>query len=148
MISILLATYNGEKYISLAIESVLNQSFKDFELLIGFNGTTDSSKGIVYRYNDPRIRVFDFGDDKGKSKTLNKLLIESRYDHVCLQDDDDVWVYNKLEKQTNYFEEYDVVGTLISDFQKKPTTIVSSLKSQFCSSATSLQSAASTFLYL
>jgi glycosyltransferase involved in cell wall biosynthesis len=114
MISILLATYNGEKYISLAIESVLNQSFKDFELLIGFNGTTDSSKGIVYRYNDPRIRVFDFGDDKGKSKTLNKLLVESKYDHVCLQDDDDVWLYNKLENQISHSNEYDVVGTLIS----------------------------------
>ena len=114
MISILLATYNGERYLEKAVESVLNQSFKDFELLIGFNGTTDSSKGIVYRYNDPRIRVFDFGDDKGKSKTLNKLLIESRYDHVCLQDDDDVWLYNKLEKQISHFNEYDVVGTLIS----------------------------------
>jgi len=114
MISILLATYNGEKYLSLAIESVLNQSFKDFELLIGFNGTTDNSKDIPSRYNDTRIKVFDYGDDKGKSKTLNKLLNESNYDLVCLQDDDDVWLYNKLEKQINYFEEYDVVGTLIS----------------------------------
>lgn len=114
MISILLATYNGEKYISLAIESVLNQSFKDFELLIGFNGTTDSSKGIVYRYNDPRIRVFDYGDDKGKSSTLNKMIKEAKYDCISIQDDDDIWLYNKLEKQIGYFEEYDVVGTLIS----------------------------------
>jgi len=114
MISILLATYNGEKYLEKAIESVLNQSFKDFELLIGFNGTTDSSKEIPGRYNDPRVRIFDYGDDKGKSKTLNKLLTESNYDRVCLQDDDDIWLYNKLEKQIPYFEEYDVVGTLIS----------------------------------
>jgi glycosyltransferase involved in cell wall biosynthesis len=114
MVSILLATYNGEKYISLAIESVLNQSFKDFELLIGFNGTTDSSKGIVYRYNDPRIRVFDFGDDKGKYKTLNKMVEEAKYDWVAIQDDDDIWLSNKLESQIPYFDKYDVVGTLIS----------------------------------
>lgn len=114
MISILLATYNGEKYLSFAIESVLNQSFKDFELLIGFNGTTDNSKEIPGRYNDPRIRIFDYGDDKGKSKTLNKLLNESKYERVCLQDDDDIWLYNKLESQTPYFDKYDVVGTLIS----------------------------------
>lgn len=46
MISILLATYNGEKYLKYSIESVLNQTFKDFELLIGFNGTTDNSREL------------------------------------------------------------------------------------------------------
>lgn len=114
MISILLATYNGERYLEKAVESVLNQSFKDFELLIGFNGTTDNSKEIPVRYNDSRIRIFDYGDDKGKSKTLNKLLNESKYERVCLQDDDDIWLYNKLENQIPYFEKYDVVGSLIS----------------------------------
>lgn len=114
MISILLATYNGEKYLSLAIESVLNQSFKDFELLIGFNGTTDGSKEITGRYNDPRIRVFDYGDDKGKAKTLNKLLIETKYDWVAIQDDDDFWIHTKLEKQVTLINSYDVIGTFIN----------------------------------
>lgn len=115
MISILLATYNGEKYLSLAIESVLNQSFKDFELLIGFNGTTDGSKDIVKKYNnDPRIRVFDYGDDKGKSKTLNKLLNEAKYDWIAIQDDDDFWIHTKLEKQIQLIGNYDVIGTFIN----------------------------------
>lgn len=118
MISIILATYNGEKYLSLAIESVLNQSFKNFELLIGFNGTTDKSKEIPGRFNDSRIRVFDYGDDKGKSKTLNKLLKECRYDWVAIQDDDDFWIYNKLEKQLDYIDKYDVIGTFISYIDK------------------------------
>jgi glycosyltransferase involved in cell wall biosynthesis len=118
MISIILATYNGEKYLDLAIESVLNQSFKDFELLIGFNGTTDNSKDIPSRYNDPRIRVFDYGDDKGKVKTLNKLLNECKYDWIALQDDDDFWIYNKLEKQIEYIDSYDVIGTFISYIDK------------------------------
>ena len=74
MISILLAVYNGEKYIRKSIDSILNQSYKDFELLIGFNGTIDNSKKIVSEYNDSRIRVFDYNDDKGKAKTLNKLI--------------------------------------------------------------------------
>lgn len=74
MISILLATHNGERFIEQSIKSVLNQTFKEFELLIGFNGTTDSSKKIVEGIKDDRIRVFDYGEDKGKSKTLNKLL--------------------------------------------------------------------------
>ena len=113
MISVLLATYNGEKYLSSAIESILNQSFKDFELLIGFNGTTDGSKEIPFRYNDSRIKTFDYGDDKGKSKTLNKLLNEAKYDWIALQDDDDIWINTKLEKQIQYTDGHDVIGTFI-----------------------------------
>jgi teichuronic acid biosynthesis glycosyltransferase TuaG len=122
MVSILLATYNGEKFISKSIESVLNQSFQDFELLIGFNGTTDNSKDIVSKYNDHRIRIFDYGNDKGKSKTLNKLLQESKYEWIAIQDDDDIWINSKLEKQLPHIENNDVIGTFIQyiDVNDKP----------------------------
>ena len=113
MISILLPTYNGEKYLSKSIDPILSQTFTEFELLIGFNGTTDSSKEIVSNYMDSRIRVFDYGDDKGKAKTLNKLLSEAKYDWIALQDDDDIWVSNKLELQLQHIENYDVIGTFI-----------------------------------
>jgi len=114
MISILLATYNGEKYIEKSIESILNQTFKDFELLIAFNGTTDNSKELVLKYSDDRIKIFDYGDDKGKSITLNKILKECKYDWCAIQDDDDIWLPNKLEEQIKYINEYDVIGTLIN----------------------------------
>jgi glycosyltransferase involved in cell wall biosynthesis len=113
MISILLPCYNGEKFISLAIDSILNQSFKDFELLIGFNGTTDNSKDIVRRFGDDRIKTFDYGDDKGKPKTLNKLLLEAKHDWIALQDDDDMWTLNKLQEQIKYLNDFDVIGTQI-----------------------------------
>jgi glycosyltransferase involved in cell wall biosynthesis len=113
MVSVLLATYNGENFISKSIESILNQSFQEFEILIGFNGTTDNSRMIVNQYNDPRIRVFDYGDDKGKSKTLNKLLLESKYEWIAIQDDDDIWINTKLEKQLPHIENNDVIGTFI-----------------------------------
>lgn len=121
MISILLACYNGEKYIEESIKSILNQSFEDFELLIGFNGTTDNSRTIAKSYKDSRIRIFDYGNDKGKAKTLNKLLNESSHDFICLQDHDDIWICDKLEKQIQYLECYDVIGTYIeyiNDFNK------------------------------
>ena len=110
MISILLATYNGEKFIKESIDSIINQSFTDWELLIGFNGTTDNSKNIK---NDERIRVFDYDDDKGKSKTLNKLIKEAKYEWCAVQDDDDIWLSNKLELQINYLRNYDIIGTYI-----------------------------------
>jgi glycosyltransferase involved in cell wall biosynthesis len=113
MVSVLLATYNGENFISKSIESILNQSFQEFEILIGFNGTTDNSRMIVNQYYDPRIRVFDYGDDKGKSKTLNKLLLESKYEWIAIQDDDDIWINTKLEKQLPHIENNDVIGTFI-----------------------------------
>jgi glycosyltransferase involved in cell wall biosynthesis len=122
MVSVLLATYNGENFISKSIESILNQSFQEFELLIGFNGTTDNSRMIVNQYNDPRIRVFDYGEDKGKSKTLNKLILESKYEWIAIQDDDDIWVNTKLEKQLIHIENNDVIGTFIKyiDVNDKP----------------------------
>jgi glycosyltransferase involved in cell wall biosynthesis len=113
MISILLPIYNGERFLRESIQSVLNQTFAEFELLVGFNGTVDSSKDIVDSFDDTRIRVFDYGDDVGKAKTLNKLITEVKYDWVALQDDDDVWLETKLETQIQYFPHTDVVGTFI-----------------------------------
>jgi glycosyltransferase involved in cell wall biosynthesis len=114
MISILLATYNGEKFIKASIDSILNQTFTEWELLIGFNGTTDNSEKIVREYNDSRIRIFDYGNDKGKAKTLNKLILEAKYDWIAIQDDDDVWIENKLENQIKFIKDYDIIGTTIS----------------------------------
>jgi glycosyltransferase involved in cell wall biosynthesis len=119
MISILLAVYNGEKYIDQSVNSIINQTFKDWELLIGFNGTTDSSKDIVSSYNDDRIRTFDYKEDKGKAKTLNKLIKEARYNWCAIQDDDDIWLPEKLEKQFDQLNHYDIIGTLIAYIDEK-----------------------------
>ena len=115
MVSVLLAVYNGERYLRRSIESVLSQTYEDFELLIGFNGTVDNSKEIVKEFKDDRIRVFDYGMDSGKSKTLNKLLKEAKGDWLAMQDDDDVWFSKKLEIQMEFAnsEEYDVIGSRI-----------------------------------
>jgi glycosyltransferase involved in cell wall biosynthesis len=115
MISVLLATYNGETYISDAIASVLNQRGVEFELLIGLNGCVDGTKYICDNYaNNERVRVFDYGSEKGKSKTLNKLLNEAKYPFIALQDDDDVWAPNKLAYQWESLTvTTDVVGSFI-----------------------------------
>jgi glycosyltransferase involved in cell wall biosynthesis len=113
MISILLATYNGERFIKESIDSIINQTFVDWELLIGFNGTTDNTKEIVKQYSDYRIKTFDYGDDKGKSKTLNKLLLNCKYEWIGIQDDDDIWMENKIEEQIKHTDTFDVIGTQI-----------------------------------
>lgn len=131
MISILLAVYNGEKYISQSIDSVINQTFNNWELLVGFNGTTDSSKEIVNSYGDSRIKTFDYGEDKGKAKTLNKLIKEAKYDWCAIQDDDDVWLPEKLEKQIEYTKKYDVIGSFIEYINESDDVIGSPDLSSF-----------------
>jgi glycosyltransferase involved in cell wall biosynthesis len=113
MISILLATHNGERYLKQSIKSVLDQTFTEFELLIGLNGTTDGSKEIIESFEDSRIKIFEY-DQPSKSKTLNKLIGEAKYDWISIQDDDDIWIDIKLESQINYTKEFDVIGTFIN----------------------------------
>ena len=115
MVSILLAVYNGEQFLRSSIESVLNQTYEDFELLIGFNGTVDNSREIAKEFDDDRIRVFDYGMDSGKSKTLNKLLKKAKGEWLAMQDDDDVWFPKKLELQMKVANkgEFDVIGSKI-----------------------------------
>lgn len=114
MVSVLLATFNGHKYIEQSIESVLNQTFGDFELLIGLNGENEITKTILQKYTDNRIKIIDYGDDTGKAKTLNKLLHVAKYDWLAIQDDDDIWLPEKLQKQMQFTNEFDVIGTLIN----------------------------------
>jgi len=110
-ISILLAIYNDERFIQKTIESVLSQTFKDFELLIGFNGTTDNSIDIVKSFQDDRIKIYDFKDDKGKAKTLNKLIDLAQSDWIAIQDGDDLWLPKKLEIQIQHINDFDIIGT-------------------------------------
>lgn len=112
MVSILMAVYNGELYLQKSLKSVLDQTYTDFEILIGFNGTKDSSREIVSSFGDSRIRTFEF-EWANKPKTLNSLLQESKGEFICVQDDDDIWMPRKLEKQVSYLNNFDVVGTQI-----------------------------------
>ena len=116
MVTILLPVYNDEKYIKFTIQSLLDQSFSDYKCLIGFNGTTDNSRDIVKSLieDDRRFSINDFGDAKGKSLTLNKLLDIVDTEFICLIDGDDIWKSDKLEKQINISSQFDIIGTLAS----------------------------------
>ena len=111
-ISILLAVYNGENYIKECINSIISQTYKDWELLIGLNGCSDKTKEICKSYNDNRIKIFDYENDKGKAKTLNKLLKESSCEWLAMQDHDDIWLSKKLQTQINFIENNDNVDVV------------------------------------
>lgn len=115
MISILMPIYNGIEYIDESVGSILKQTYDHWELLIGINGhEKDSSVYQIakkYETTDKRIKVFDLHEIKGKSKTLNHMVKHCKYEWVALLDVDDIWLPTKLERQIEYMEEYDVIGT-------------------------------------
>lgn len=106
LVSILLPSYNHEKYLSETIESVLNQTFKDFEFIIIDDYSIDNSREIIkeYKKKDKRIRVNYHNENKGISKTENELLSLASGKFVAFLNSDDVWDHNKLEKQLQIME--------------------------------------------
>jgi teichuronic acid biosynthesis glycosyltransferase TuaG len=116
MISILMPIYNGIEFLDESVSSVINQTYPNWELLIGINGIALNSeddltiRNKIEQYHNDRIVIMG-GMEKGKSKTLNTIVGRAKYDVICLLDADDVWLPTKLEKQLPYMEKYDVVGT-------------------------------------
>ena len=115
MISILIPIYNGIEYINESVTSVLDQSYENWELIIGVNGHEQNSSVYQiakdYEELDERIKVYDMHAIKGKSNALNEMVKYCQYKHVAILDVDDVWYEEKLEKQVPYLNDYDVVGT-------------------------------------
>jgi len=117
-VSILMPVYNGVEYIQESVSSVINQTEKNWELIIAINGHPPNSNvykkvwDYVFSLNDERIRVFDYHQCKGKSETLNVMISQCSYDYIALLDVDDIWFNNKLEIQMPYIlQKYDVIGT-------------------------------------
>lgn len=115
MISILIPIYNGIEFINDSIQSVLIQTYGEWELLIGVNGHNQNSdvyqKAKLYESLDKRIRVFDLYNIKGKSNTLNEMIKYCNFNFIALLDVDDIWHYKKLEVQSRFLSNYDVIGS-------------------------------------
>jgi len=105
-ISVIMSVYNGEKYLREAIESILNQTFADFEFIIVNDGSTDSSLEIIQSYHDKRIRVIDNEENIGLTKSLNKAIKQAQGEYIARQDADDVSLPNRFEEQKKYFEQH------------------------------------------
>jgi len=98
-VSIILPTYNRAYCIRRAVDSVLNQTFTDFELILIDDGSTDETKAIVESYDDPRLVYIHNEGNQGQTKRLNDGLRLARADLIAFQDSDDEWLPTKLEKQ-------------------------------------------------
>ena len=125
-VSVILPIYNGEKYLGEAIDSILNQTFNDFELVIINDGSTDNSGAILegYRSRDARIRVY-YQDNQGLAATLNRAISLARGGYLARQDQDDLSLPERFEKQLAFLQthpRHGMVGTWAAVWRgSKPT---------------------------
>ncbi len=116
LVSVILPTYNRGEYIRKAIESVFNQSYKNIELIIVNDGSTDNTSQILSeaKERDPRVVILTNETNLGLVKSLNKGVENARAEYIARIDDDDVWSdFDKLEKQVRFLEsspDYVLVG--------------------------------------
>lgn len=113
-ITVLMPVYNGERYLREAIESILNQTFKNFEFLIINDCSTDGSREIILSYNDERIRLIDNQVNMGQTKSLNKGLRIARGRYIARIDQDDISLPERLRLQAKVFHdnpELSVIGS-------------------------------------
>jgi glycosyltransferase involved in cell wall biosynthesis len=112
MITVLLPTYNDEKYISETIKSVLSSDFNDFELLIINDGSTDNTLTKINDFDDPRIKLIS-KKNSGLIETLNYGFSIAKYEYIARIDGDDLMTSNRLSTQINLMKKnnYDLVGS-------------------------------------
>ncbi len=112
LVTVLMSVYNGEKCLREAVDSILGQTFTDFEFLIINDGSTDGTKDILESYNDERMRIVD-QENTGHSRSLNTGLHLARGEYVARMDADDVSHPARLELQTRVLDSnphVDLVG--------------------------------------
>ena len=130
-IDILLATYNGEEYIKEQIDSILNQTYSNFRLLISDDNSTDKTLEIIrdYEKKDDRIKVFENKENNGVIKNFEFLLKQVDSDLYMLSDQDDVWYENKIEETYRKLKEddADLVFTDLEVVDENLNTIYSSM---------------------
>ena len=103
-VTVLMPVFNGESHVRASIESMLAQTFGDFELLIVDDGSTDATSAIAHEYRDPRVRVMSFDRNRGLATALNAGLEATRTPLIARQDADDLSERDRLAVQVEEFE--------------------------------------------
>lgn len=118
-VSIVLPTYNRSYCIRRAVESVLCQTWRDWELIVVDDGSTDGTEEIIAgcMASDNRVRYHRQPQNRGVSAARNAGIRQARYEYIAFQDSDDVWRADKLEKQMRLFAERPEVGLVYCAIQ-------------------------------
>lgn len=109
MISVCVATYNGERYIEAQLKSILSQLSSQDEVIVSDDGSTDNTIAIIEALDDPRIKIYRNESKAGVNGNFENALTHASGDIIYLADQDDVWVEGKVEATLNALEDCDCV---------------------------------------
>ena len=102
--------YNGAVYLAPALDSILRQSYGDFEFLIIDDCSADQSREIIKSYHDPRIRLYENQENIGQTHTLNRGLRLATGEYLARQDQDDISLPTRFERQVEMLDRYPDIG--------------------------------------
>ncbi|MEL6460498.1 MAG: glycosyltransferase family 2 protein [Cyanobacteria bacterium J06641_2] len=108
-VSVIIPVYNAEKYIAATVQSVLSQTYKNFEIIIVDDGTPDNSVKICQKFNDSRIRIIHQAN-RGLPGARNTGIRHAQGDYLAFLDADDIWLPEKLEKHVEHLNSSPTVG--------------------------------------
>lgn len=108
-ISVIIPCYNQGQYLEEAVQSVLNQTFKDFEIIVVDDNSTDNTLEILNKYNDPRIKIIK-GPQKGISAALNLGIDIAQGEYIARMDADDISLPDRFRIQTEFMDENPEIG--------------------------------------
>ena len=115
-ITVILTSFNHAKFIAEAIDSVLNQTFKDFEFIIWDDASEDNSWKIIQSYKDNRIQSFRNDVQKRGTYGLNKVISDiAKGEYIAIHHSDDVWELDKLEKQVTFLDQNKEYGAVFTN---------------------------------
>lgn len=107
LVSIIMPSYNTERFIADSIQSVLNQTYQNWELIIVDDCSTDNTDTVVASFTDSRIKYLKNEKNSGAAVSRNRALREAKGKWIAFLDSDDLWASEKLEKQIKFMEEND-----------------------------------------
>lgn len=116
LVSVIMPVYNDEKYVRIAIESILKQTLEDFELIIVNDGSTDMTREVIAQITDSRIKLIDNNENRGRPYARNCGLEIAKGKYIAVMDADDIALPDRLSEQYRYMEDHPEIaccGTLI-----------------------------------
>lgn len=111
-----MTVFNHEDYVKTAIKSILSQTFKKFELVIVNNGSTDSSKNIIKKFKNKKIKFYNLRKNIGRTNCLNFGLKKCKGKYIAIQDSDDIAKRERIKKQYNFLEKNENIALVGSNF--------------------------------
>lgn len=114
-VSVIISTFEGEKYLREALDSILNQTLEDFELIVVNDGSTDSTSKILGGLKDERLVLIENGVNLGIAASQNKAIAIARGKYVALQDHDDISLPERLQLQVDFLDRHPEISLVSSN---------------------------------